>query len=269
MTGPVVMVDLPKGADAAKLAAALGIDLYRARMIIAAGVPFLAHGFADRAAAEALASALTGAGLPSSAHDPAAVERIPAASEVVGFALDGKSVVFLSGDGRRAPLGPGMLRCLVQGRLTVELDQSPPAGFPLRPLGGLGQGPTSKTVVAHRLELFCEPKPGSIGRLAIRHDRFDFSALGDRKTLSAVRNVEALRELLAKVCGAAPFDDSFHRTDAARERAPDTWIDFDLDGVGRTQAVRSNRQAFDGWSRLRFLHALARRPERAEHYFEF
>ncbi len=133
--------------------------------------------------------------------------------------------------------------------------------------------PTKSERPFHRLEVWVDDA-GRTVRYGIRADAFDYSELGPRKTLSAIRNLAALRDAIARAAGGAPVDELFHRTELARSAMQaDEWEDGGIGaaipGVSRgRQTVRSNRAAFDLYSRVRFLHALRGRPDEADHYLE-
>lgn len=282
MNGPVLFVELKAGVkvEPALLCSVLGIDAYRARSLVNAGAPFVAGGAADLGAALRMADAFRDAGVPASAHDGGVVAALPAPKETVSFA-ERPAFAFRAPDGTDLPLDPSGIRCLVHGKIRVEVDRQDEGRAGAVLLGGNivtvpGKRPEPRSELRHyfRLEVFVERGPGRIERYGIRHDGFDYAALGPRKTLAAVRNLEALRDALARAAGGATggaaVDDAFHRTELSRGRMdPDEWTEYDLGrGASRTVAVRSNRRAYDFYARVRFLHEMARRPESANHFLE-
>lgn len=286
MTGPLLFVDLSRPAtpapDPATIAQALGIDAYRARMLLTTGAPFLAHGFPDLQAAARTAALLVERGIPASAHSQDAIKAVPDPVDAKAFQESGASFALIAGDGSALPVAVGAVRCLVQGKISVELITT--VAVPSRPRIGIGgmdpfrdtraEPDTARSERAfHRLEVWLD-EAGRTVRFGIRADAFDYSALGPRKTLAAIRNLAALRDAIARAAGGAPVDELFHRTELARSGMhADEWEDGGIGaaipGVPRgRQAVRSNRAAFDLYSRVRFLHALRGRPDAADHYLE-
>lgn len=277
MSGAVVFVDASRAgrSDPAPVAQALSIDAYRARLLLNARVPFLARGFPSVVAAAKVAGALEEAGLPASAHAPEAVGRVPRAFEPAALSRRNGSYVFTGAGNRSCEVPFAALRSVVHARLTVHLELPGPAAAipPARwvPSGSARVAPAAP-VHYWRLDVFAEPRPGECARIAVRHDRFDFSCLLERKTLSAVRNLAALREEIARARPGAdvPVDDSFEKTELARDAfAPDAWSEVDLrTGAVRAIPARSNRAAFEGFAAIRFLHDRRRVPETADHFYE-
>lgn len=285
MNGPILFVDLARapGAaapDPAALAAPLGIDAYRARMLLTTAAPFLAHGFPDLQAAARAAALLVERGFPASAHAQEAVRGVPDPVDVKTFRESGESFALIGADGTPLPVAVGAVRCLVQGKISVDLVTQVARSRPRMGIGsndsfsqlGPEPDPARSERAFHRLEVWLD-EGGSTLRFGIRADAFDYSALGPRKTLSAIRNLAALRDAIARAAGGAPVDEAFARTELARLSKPDDWEDGGMGaaipGVPRGgQAVRSNRMAFDLYSRVRFLHALRGRVDPADHYLE-
>lgn len=274
MTGPILFVDLARAAgapvpDPAALAAPLGIDPYRARMLLTTAAPFLAHGFPDLQAATRAAAMLVERGFAASAHGQEAVRGVPDPVEVKTFRERGASFALVGANGDALPVAVGAVRCLVQGKISVEMTMQIAKSRPRLGIGGsdpfreLGPepDPARSERPFHRLEVWLD-EAGKTMRFGIRADAFDYSALGPRKTLSAIRNLAALRDAIARAAGGAPVDEAFPRTELARLSMQPEVSD------NPNQTVRSNRSAFDLYSRVRFLHALRGRPDEADHYLE-
>lgn len=282
MSGPVLFVDVPGAgrADADTVSAVLSIDVYKARLLLNARVPFLAHGFPSLGFATKAADALAAAGIPASAHTDDDVRRVPAAIGVASVTRGATAYLFTTADGKTNEVPFDSLRALVHAKLTVKLpDEALRLSVPVlrRPgvasMGGVFDTPVARPPIHYwRLDVFAEPRTGECVRLCIRHDLFDFKCLLERKTLSAVRNLVAVRDQIARSRAKAdvPVDDWFERTELARGAfADDTWTDVDLrTGAARSQGGQSNRVAFESFAATRFLHERTRIPERADHYFE-
>jgi hypothetical protein len=287
---PILFIDVPRpGSDPRAVGQALNIDAYRARMLAIAGAPFVWQGFQSQEAASRAAAFLCEAGFPASAHSNDRVVALPSCTDAVAFQSDATSWRFLLAGGETRTIEPAALRCLVQGKLTVEVPggvEPAPRRLPISRgigmLAGLGVSSSAVATVRHnlsRLELFLVDPAGPVVRIGLRHDRFDFTSLLERKTLSAIRNLDVMREILARRSDGAAVDETFHRTVMSRsDLVADAWIESDLglpSGGRAADALpaRSNRVAFDLFARLRFLHELSRRaaPPRAaksDHFYE-
>ncbi len=243
----LVFVDLPrrKAGNPALLAEALGIDPYRARMVVSEGAPFVFRSGSLEAAAAA-ARRLTEGGMPSSAHAKERVDAVPPPREAHTFSRETAGVVFHGANGPVATVGEGAALCFAIGKITRIPDATPG---------------TRKMTLS--LEVFAgSAGEGKVVRIGVRQDRFDFSPLGPKKDLASTRNLHVLREVLAV---DAPHDDSFHRTEMSRnELLNDVWEEVDpLRGSVVKIPVRSNRLAFDRYARLWFLHVTSRVPRSA------
>lgn len=278
MTGPVLFADVAKAGrtDVAAVAKALEIDAYKARLLLQARVPFLAQGFPSHGLARKAAEALAAMGIPASAHAEEEVRRVPAAVAAGAVARRGDAFVFATGGAPRE-IAFDALRALVHGKLTAKPDAAADSGgfgldFPV--LSGARRPPPATREPVHywRLDVFAEPRAGECIRIAVRHDLFDYSCLAERKTLSSVRNLAALRDEISRARRGAdvPVDGSFDKTDLARMAfLPDTYSELDVATRGqRTMSVQSNRAAFEEFAAVRFLHERSRVPEKADHYFE-
>lgn len=284
MEGFFVFIDAPKpGADPQALATALAIDAYRARMLGVSGAPFLARGFATRDAATRAAAMLDAAGFPSTAHEGASFDAVPAPLEAESFSTTATTVILSIAGGERVAIEPASVRALILGKIQVKIQCATHA--PSRPRafrGGLAgiaaaalevpeaASQTERALTYQRLEIFADAS-GPPVRIGIRQDRFDFAQLHARKTLSSARNLEILKDALAHASEGATVDLAFHRSEMSRGAlAADVWIDFDLGaGSPREVAARSNREAFDVYARARHLHETARRRAAQDHYYEF
>jgi len=280
--GSFVFVDSPRpGADPSALARALALDAYRARALAMTSAPFLARGFSTADAAARAATALDAGGFPASAHAGDALDALPAADEAHSFTADANGLVFLLANGKRFAVDAGAIRAIVSGKLSIriETDERTPVAVTFGTRGGLigavaamsvEASRTERTLTQLRLELFLEAPEGP-RRIGVLHDRFDFAQLREKKTLSAVRNIEILREAFARAASGVAVDDAFARSEMSRgPLAPDMWADYDLARGGTTRQVpaRSNRSAFDVYARARFLHEISRRRVRQDHYYE-
>lgn len=273
--GPVLFVDLPRrtAGDPGVVANALGIDAYRARVLLAGDAPFLAHGFDALTSAKRAAEALTLGGIPASAHAAEVVDGVPAVRDAVTFEETSEGLTFVGSEGPIATIAGPSVRCFVTGKIARVDD--PQANAKARTSVGLpkmwGTAVAGERVknekVSLRLEIFAEPVRGRIVRIGVRQDLFDFSPLGAKKQLAAARNLDVLRNVLAP---SAAFDDSFHRTEMARNNVvADEWEDWDpIRNVVRKLPVRSNRLAFDLYARLWFLHSTALGPGKEDHWLE-
>lgn len=286
MTQAVLFVDAAKAArsDPGLVSRALGIDAYRARLLLNARAPFLAHGFPDLASAERAAAALRQGHVPATAHARARVDAVPAPREITAISRAGKRDAWKAlTDGGAVEIPFESLVALVHGKLTVQFEGGSESGDPLLagvPLFGGAKrrrpaGEAREPLHLFRLDVFCRSPEGTAARFSVRHDRFDFRCLGGRKTLSAVRNVAALRDLLAQtrppeLGGDVPACDAFDKTELARTAlASDVFVHADLrSGASRSETVRSNREAFETYAALRFLHEAALRPSRPSHHYE-
>lgn len=284
--GPVLFVDLAKAArsEPTLLAAAIGVDPHRAKLLLQARAPFLSRGFPDLASAERAAAMLREGHVPATAHARERLDAVPAAREATLLEHEEGTWTADTNPGRLA-IPAAALTTLVQGKLTVQTAASGVGGedATLPRLGGLGgfggaarrRRPAAREALhVFRLDLFATMPDGAVLRVAIRHDLFDFRCLGDRKTLSAVRNLSALRDQLARSRAAGQDDvpacDAFDRTELARNSlAPDVFVTSDIrSGAKRSESVRSNRASFETFAALRFLHEAALRPARPSHHFE-
>lgn len=280
MNGPVLFVDAARAgrADADAVAKILSIDAYRARLLLNARVPFLAQGFPSHGYAVKAAEGLEATGIPASAHTSGDVGRVPAGIAAGAATKRASSWLFKTGE-TTVEVPFDSLRALVYAKLTAKLpDEEPGLGLDLPILKGRGtrgmpSAPTPRQPIqCWRLDVFAEPRAGECVRLCVRHDLFDFACLLERKTLSAIRNLAALRDEIShsRPKGDVPVDEWFDRTELARAAfVSDSWTDFDLrSGSHRKVAVQSNRAAFEEFSAIRFLHERSRIQERADHYFE-
>lgn len=280
MNGPVLFVDVARAgrADADAVAKILAIDAYRARLLLNARVPFLAQGFPSHGFAVKAAEGLEATGIPASAHTADDVGRVPTGIAVGAATKRPTSWLFKSAEGTvEVPFDA--LRALVYAKLTAKLpDEEPGLGLDLPLLRGTGgrrvmAAPAPRPPIhCWRLDLFAEPRVGECVRLCMRHDLFDYACLLEQKTLSATRNLVALRDQISRTRPKrdVPVDEWFDRTDLARGAfAPDSWTDFDIRSGGqRKLAVQSNRAAFEEFAATRFLHERSRIQERSDHYFE-
>jgi hypothetical protein len=280
--GFLVFVDAPKpGADPQALASALAIDTYRARALSMNAAPFLARGFVSLDAATRAATALDGAGYPASAHAGESLSSLPRPSEATAFSADANGFVFLLEGGARLAVAPALLRAIVVGKLQIRVDVADPPPLSRVVRGGLagailaGVEETTRSeraITQQRLELFVEQEGSSSpARIGLCHDRFDFSQLREKKSLSAVRNVDVLREALVRSATGVIADDAFARSEMSKgPMTSDVWTDWDLTRGApvRQMPARSNRSAFDLYARGRFLHDLSRRRTRQDHYYE-
>lgn len=280
MEGFLVFIDAPRpGADPQGLAKALAVDAYRARTLSMNGAPFLARGFTSLDAATRAATELEESGYPASAHAGEAMSALPRPLEASGFSADANGFVFLLDGSTRAAVAPGLLRSIVAGRLQIriEVKDRPPLSRVVRGglagaiLAGVDESTRSeRAITQQRLEIFVEQEGGPL-RIGLCHDRFDFSQLREKKTLSAARNFDVLRETLARAATGVTVDDAFQRSEMSK--APmlaDVWSDWDLARGAPLRQIpaRSNRSAFDLYARGRFLHDLSRRRVRQDHYYE-